>query len=78
MERKTAKMDQMNRDAVSNRPLRGFTKLNKFQNEITMEVGGWGPGLTRIFFFKSSQNSLIPVLIFLDSVPCVFCVLTRY
>ena len=33
-----------------------------------------GPGLTRIFLFgKSPQNSSEPVLIFLSSVPYVFC-----
>ena len=47
-------------------------KLQK--SEITMEVGGWvGPGLTRFFFGKSSQNSPKPVLIFWSSIPCVFC-----
>ena len=34
-----------------------------------MEVG---PILTRIFF-KSSQNSPKPVLIFWSGIPCVFC-----
>ena len=31
-----------------------------------------GPGLTRIFF-KSSQHSPKPVLMFWSSIPCVFC-----
>ena len=31
-----------------------------------------GPGLTRIFF-KSSENSPKPVLLFWSSIPCVFC-----
>ena len=32
-----------------------------------------GPGLTRNFFVKSSQNSHKPVLIFSSSIPCIFC-----
>ena len=37
-----------------------------------------GPDLTRNFFFKSSQNSHKPVLIFWSSIglPCVFCLYT--
>ena len=35
-----------------------------------------GPGLTGIFFGKSSQNSSKPVLIFWSSIPCVFCLCT--
>ena len=32
-------------------------------------------GFARNFFFKSSQNSPKPVLIFWSSIPCVFCLL---
>ena len=39
-----------------------------------MEVDGWaGPGLTRNFFGKSSQNSFKPLLLFWRSIPSVFC-----
>ena len=43
-----------------------------------MEVGEWArtPGLTRIFVFKSSQNSPKPVLIFWSSIP--LCILSVY
>ena len=35
---------------------------------------GWvGPGLTRIFWGKSSQNNSKPVLMFRSSMPCVLC-----
>ena len=38
---------------------------------------GWvGPGLTRIFFGKLSQNSPKSVLIFWSIVQCVFCLYT--
>ena len=39
---------------------------------------GLGPGLTPIFFGKSSKNSPKPVLIFCSSIPCecVFCLYT--
>ena len=55
------------------RYLKGFAnKKFPHKSKITMEVG---PGLTRNFYFfeKSSQNSHKPVLIFLSSIPCVFC-----
>ena len=53
--------------------LRGFAK-KKFQKIRDYYGSGWeGPGLTRIFFGKSSQNSPKPVLIFWSSIPCVFC-----
>ena len=35
-----------------------------------------GPGLTRIFFGKLSQNSSKPVQIFWSSIPYVFCLYT--
>ena len=35
-----------------------------------------GPGLTRNYFFKSSQNSPKAVQIFWSSIPCVFCLYT--
>ena len=38
-----------------------------------MEVGGWVQVSIGIFFGKSSQNISKPVLIFWDSIPCVFC-----
>ena len=37
-----------------------------------MEVGGWVQVSLGIFFFKLSQNSPKPVLIFWSSIPCVF------
>ena len=42
-----------------------------------MEVGGWVQvSIGIFFFFKSSQNSPKPVLIFWSSKPCVFCLYT--
>ena len=40
-----------------------------------MEVGGWVQFSLEILFLcgKSSQNSPKPVLIFWNSIPCVFC-----
>ena len=37
-----------------------------------MDVGGWVQVSLGIFF-KSSQNSPKPVLIFWSSIPCIFC-----
>ena len=55
--------------------LTGFEKLNKFQQKQGNYGSGWvGPVLTRNFFFKSPQNSPVPVLIFWVSIPCEFCV----
>ena len=56
----------------------GALKIKKIlKSEFTMKVGWWGglvgAGLTRIFCFKSSQNSSKPVLIFSSSIQCVFC-----
>ena len=39
-----------------------------------MEVGGWGPGLTRNFFLLENRPKI--VLIFWSSIPCVFCLYT--
>ena len=65
-------MDRMRRDVVSNHPLTGFAKLKQFQKRDNYGSGWVGPGLTRnlfiICFGKSSQNSPIPVLVFLDSI----------
>ena len=41
-----------------------------------MEVGGQVQVSLGIFFFKSSQNSHTPALIFWTSIPCVFCLYT--
>ena len=42
--------NQFHRKGVTS--LKGFAKETKFlKSEIIMEVGGSGPGLTRIFFF---------------------------
>ena len=56
----------------------GFAKLNKFQSEITMEVGGWVQVSQRnVYFGKSSQNSPILVLIFwLEYYVYFFCMYT--
>ena len=40
-----------------------------------MDVGGW-VHVSLGIFFKSSQNSYKPVLIFWSSIPCVFCLYT--
>ena len=51
--------------------LGALQRNNSKKSEFTMEVGA---GLTRNFFCgKSSQNSPKPVVIFLSSIPCVFC-----
>ena len=55
----------------------GALQRKKFQkSEITMEVGGLGPGLTRNLCVcgKSSQNSPKPVLIFWSSTMCILSV----
>ena len=50
-------------------PLRGCgTKKKLKKSDITMEVGGWVQSYSD-FFFKSSQNSSKPVLIFWSSIP---------
>ena len=55
---------------------RGFAKK---KNPIIPDYygSGWvGPGITRIFFGKSSQIIPKPVLIFWSSIPCVtLCIL---
>ena len=42
---------------------------------LTMEVGGWPMSHSDfvVVVGKSSQNSPKPILIFLSSKPCVFC-----
>ena len=47
------------------------------KSELTMEVGGWGQVSLGIFFWKSSQNSPKPVLIFWNSIPYV-CIMPVY
>ena len=59
---------------------RGLAKKQKFQkSEITMEVGGWVQvSLGICIFFKSSQNSPKPVLIFWSSIPCMLLKVVGY
>ena len=54
--------------------IKGLCKDKKLQkSKITMEVGGWVQVTRNFFCGKSSQNSLNPVVIFWNSIPCVFC-----
>ena len=53
--------------------VKGFAKKTIPKIRVYYGSGWVGPGLTRIFFFKSSQNSSKPVLIFWSSISCVFC-----
>ena len=41
-----------------------------------MKVGGWVQVSLGFFFFKSSQNSPKPVVIFWSSIPCILSVHT--
>ena len=53
---------------------KGLCKEKIQQSEFTLEVGGWVQ-VSFGFFFKSSQNSSKPGLVFLSSIPCVLCLL---
>ena len=55
-------------------PAKRLCKEKIQQSEFTLEVGGWVQVSFGIFF-KSSQNSSKPGLVFWSSIPCVLCLL---
>ena len=56
---------------------RGFAKKKNSKNpRLLWKWVGGSRSLGIFSFFKSSQNSPKPVLIFWSSIPCVFCLYT--